>query len=270
MPIPKPKKNEEKDKFIDRCMSNDTMNEEYPDSKQRYAVCMSQWENKDKEEKFMSDKKEIRSFNLSELRSESEEGGKVVLRGYASVFNQETRIGGLFIEKVKPGAFTSTIATDDVRALINHNPQYVIGRNTNGTLRMTEDVHGLKIEIDPPNTSFANDLLVSVDRGDISQMSFSFEVLEGGEEWQKGKDGQPDVRTLVKVRLWDVSPVTYPAYENTAINVAKRSYEEWQKTQEEPKSTEEKENSEVKRDAEGKPTSTLKIHSLKLGLKSKL
>lgn len=263
MPIPTPKKNESQEKFMDRCLSSDVMNKEYPDDKQRYAICANQWE--DKEKKEMSDKIEKRSFDLTEIRGEDLDG-KQVLRGYASVFNKGALIGRMFTEKVAPGAFADTINKDDVRALINHNPMFVLGRNKNGTLRMSEDDKGLKIEIDPPDTSFARDLLVSVNRGDISQMSFSFEALE--EEWAKGEDGQPDVRTLVKVRLWDVSPVTYPAYEQTSVAVAKRSHEEWQKSQEVPKETE-KESSE-ERDQEGKPTVTLKIEKLKLGLKSKL
>lgn len=250
---------------MDRCLSSDVMNKEYPDDKQRYAICSSQWENKDKEKKEMSDKIEKRSFDLTEIRGETVDG-KEVLRGYASVFNREAVIGRMFVEKVSPGAFANTIKTDDVRALINHNSMYVLGRSKNGTLRMSEDDHGLMIEIDPPDTSFAKDLLVSVNRGDISQMSFSFEALE--EEWAKGENGQPDVRTLVKVRLWDVSPVTYPAYEQTSVAVAKRSHEEWQKAQEASKPKEVEDLTE--RDAEGKPTVTLKIKKLKLGLKSKL
>jgi HK97 family phage prohead protease len=113
-----------------------------------------------------------------------------------------------------------------VRALWNHNPDYVLGRNRAKTLTLSEDSRGLKIEVDPPDTQFARDLMVSIERGDVSQMSFAFSVRANGQNWGKDDDGQV-VRTLTNVRLFDVSPVTYPAYQQT--DVAVRSMEQWQK-----------------------------------------
>jgi HK97 family phage prohead protease len=143
--------------------------------------------------------------------------------GHAAVFNRDSElIFGSFIERIAPGAFAETISKpDDVRALINHDPNLILGRNLSKTLTLREDEQGLHVTIDPPNTSYAQDLLESTKRGDISQMSFGFQTMV--DQWERGKDGAPDVRTLIKVRLFDVSPVTFPAYPDT--DVAVRSHE---------------------------------------------
>ena len=127
-------------------------------------------------------------------------------------------IGGMFIERIAPGAFAESIAKpDDIRALINHDPNLILGRNVSKTLTLREDDKGLLVEIDPPNTSYANDLMESTKRGDISQMSFGFQTI--ADSWERGQNGAPDVRTLLKVRLFDVSLVTYPAYPDTEVAV---------------------------------------------------
>jgi HK97 family phage prohead protease len=176
--------------------------------------------------------KEQRTFDLSELRV-LRDSKKPRIVGHAAVFNVMGD-GGWFREKVAPGAFADSIQTDDVRALFNHDPNMVLGRNRAGTLRLSEDERGLHIEIDPPDTQVARDLLVSLERGDISQMSFGFEVVK--QSWEKNSEGNAlDIRTLEKVRLWDVSPVTFPFYQET--DVALRSHEVWQKTLNEPEPT---------------------------------
>lgn len=151
------------------------------------------------------------------------EGDRRTIVGHAAVFNKDSElIFGSFIERIAPGAFAESIAKpDDVRALINHDPNLIIGRNTSGTLQLKEDDQGLHVTIDPPKTSYASDLLESTQRGDISQMSFGFETI--ADQWERGQNGKPDVRTLLKVRLFDVSPVTFPAYPDT--DVAVRSHE---------------------------------------------
>lgn len=143
------------------------------------------------------------------------------ISGHAAVFNSAAEIGS-FREQIMPGAFKASIGADDVRALFNHDPNYVLGRNTAGTLRMSEDDIGLAIEVDPPDTQWARDLMVSITRGDISQMSFGFCALD--ETWDYSEDGSA-TRTLNKVQLFDVSPVTYPAYADT--DVAVRSFNEF-------------------------------------------
>jgi uncharacterized protein len=155
---------------------------------------------------------------------EGEESRSMV--GHAAVFNERTDIGGWFDEVIESGAFKSSIKKDDVRALFNHDENYVLGRNKAGTLKLSEDDHGLKVKIEPPDTQYARDLAVSIERGDINQMSFAFQVLD--EEWIRGEKKEADLRKIKKVRLFDVSPVTFPAYEGT--DIAMRSHELWQKT----------------------------------------
>lgn len=146
------------------------------------------------------------------------EGAAPTLRGYAAVFNTETVIAGLFRERISPGAFADAIQGDDVRALFNHNPDYVLGRNTAGTLALEEDERGLGYEIVPPDTQVARDLMVSVSRGDVNQSSFGFSVQgPDDEEWDfsETERGLLPLRTIKRAKLYDVSPVTYPAYEET-------------------------------------------------------
>lgn len=160
---------------------------------------------------------EIRTYTANiEIRSDDQEKRHIV--GHAAVFNQIAGDERYFLEQVAPGAFSESIGKDDIRALWNHNPDYVLGRNTAGTLKLSEDEVGLAVEIDPPDTQFARDLMTSISRGDISQMSFGFKVLK--QEW----DEEKNLRTLKQVELWDVSPVTYPFYEGT--DVALRSRDE--------------------------------------------
>lgn len=153
-----------------------------------------------------------------ELRVEQRDG-KPTIVGHAAVFNALSEDLGGFREKIAPGAFSETITTDDIRGLFNHDPNAVLGRNRSGTLRLVEDGHGLAFEIQPPATRTAQDVVSLIERGDISGNSFSFQTLEDGWEF---KDGD-DIRTLKKVRLFDVGPVTFPAYPQT--DVAMRSLE---------------------------------------------
>lgn len=137
--------------------------------------------------------------------------------GYAAVFNQETELYPGFREKIAPGAFSESIKNDDVRALINHDPSLILGRNKSNTLKLSEDDHGLKYEIIPPDTQAARDLMVSIKRGDINQSSFGFNILKRSVEVNDEEDEM--IRTIEKAQLFDVSPVTYPAYPSTEVNV---------------------------------------------------
>lgn len=162
---------------------------------------------------------ERRSVVVKELRVVDDSGVAPVIEGYASVFDAWSQeLGGdfPFMEKVVKGAFEDSIKEDDIRALFNHDPNYVLGRNMSGTLSLQEDEKGLYVRINPPNTQWAKDLLVSIKRGDINQMSFGFTVVL--DNWTISSDGT-DVRELLKVRLYDVSPVTFPAYTQTECNI---------------------------------------------------
>ena len=166
--------------------------------------------------------KQERRTLQSEFRVERREDGKKLIRGHAAVFNVETDLGW-FRERIAPGAFRESIETDDVRALFNHDSNFVLGRNKAGTLVMREDERGLYVEIDPPDTQAARDLVTSIERGDISQMSFGFQTIK--DSWETEENAAKDLRTLEKVKLWDVSPVTFPAYQET--DVAVRSHDCW-------------------------------------------
>lgn len=147
----------------------------------------------------------------AEFRADEETG---VISGYAALFNSTTELWG-FREMIAPGAFTKTIKDGaDVRALFNHDPNYVLGRTKAGTLKIWEDERGLMYEISPQDTTVGKDLVSSIKRGDISQSSFGFTIEK--EDWEI-REGEPDLRIIREARLFDVSPVTYPAYEDTTV-----------------------------------------------------
>ena len=157
--------------------------------------------------------KELRCFDV-ELRMTEDEHPRIV--GHAAVFDKWSEDLGGFREKIRAGAFSKTIKEADVRALYNHDANYVLGRNKSGTLKLAEDSKGLAIVIDPPDTQWAKDLQVSMKRGDVSQMSFGFTTVK--DEWNN-EDKKNIERELVEVRLFDVSVVTYPAYPQTNAQV---------------------------------------------------
>lgn len=140
------------------------------------------------------------------------------IRGHAAVFNQLSEDLGGFREQIIQGAFREAIEKDDVRALFNHDTNHVLGRNMAGTLRLTEDARGLLADIDMPDTQSARDLIVSMKRGDITQMSFGFTVRPNGQDWAKDDEGRY-IRSIKSARLFDVSVVVFPAYPQTDVAV---------------------------------------------------
>lgn len=304
MPIPKPHKDENEDDFMDRCMSDDVMVEEYPKNKQRYTICQKAWddEHKSKRQKFKiwgkqdaiswlkehdfktgnyekmanyhsfrqedpdkydefrmekapfgfkesdgvvavygiyqkegkrtsevqsirfyhgeadkekesnsTDDIEIRSFK-AEFRTDGEEKQKI--KGYATVFDQLSDDLGGFKEIIRKGAFNEAMKSDEIYGLKNHNEDLVLGRTKSKTLSLSEDDVGLGFVIDPPNTTYANDLIVSMERGDMDKCSFAFVVDIESVKWYK-KDGIL-IRDISKMKeLWDISIVTYPAFPQT-------------------------------------------------------
>ncbi len=133
----------------------------------------------------------------------------------AAVFNSYSEDLGYFREKINPGAFADVLLRDDVRALFNHDVNQLLGRNKAGTLRMVETDDGLAIEVDLPDATVGRDVAEYLRRRDVTGMSFSFDMEDGIEEWDYS--GNLPSRTLVKVgRLYDVGPVTFPAYTNTS------------------------------------------------------
>ena len=159
--------------------------------------------------------REIRAIP-AEFRIYQTENEPTKIIGYAARFNELSEEMWGMREKIAPGAFTEAIGKSDVRALWNHDPNYVLGRTKNGTLQIREDEQGLFYEVTPPDAQWARDLVESIKRGDVDQSSFAFTVE--AQEWDERSD--PITRTIVKVReLFDVSPVTYPAYPTATSGV---------------------------------------------------
>lgn len=165
---------------------------------------------------------ERRAFDVSRLHIEHRDDGAPQMVGHAAVFNQLSDPLLFFRERIEPGAFSQSIHADDVRALMNHDSNYVLGRNRAGTLDLSEDSQGLAIRITPPETQWARDLMVSMERGDIDQMSFGFQVQPGGDHWDGDLDNP--VRVLTNVRLFDVSVVTFPAYPQTDVSLRRLEF----------------------------------------------
>lgn len=182
----------------------------------------------------MTEEKEIR-VNQSSLQirmSVKAEEESRTIRGYAAKF--ETMSEPLmsrdskykFRETIARGAFDGAVM-DDVRALFNHDNNIVLARSRNGkgTLQLGVDEVGLWYEFDAPNTTHGNDLLESVRRGDIDQSSFAFVIDDDGATWETRGDYEADTdvthtRTIKKIkRIYDVSPVTEPAYADTSVAV---------------------------------------------------
>ena len=165
----------------------------------------------------MNKNRERRFTGNCELRTiVPETGGRAKISGHAAVFNSLSEDLWGFREKIAPGAFAPALGKSDIRALLNHDPNFVLGRTKSGTVRVQEDETGLAVEIDPPETGWADDLLVSIGRGDISQMSFAFRV--GEEEWGE-VEGVRERTILSFDEIFDVSAVTYPAYPETDVSI---------------------------------------------------
>jgi hypothetical protein len=146
---------------------------------------------------------------------ETRDDGSHTISGYAAKFYREDDPGTEFrlwdgaVERIAPGAFDTG---DDVRALFNHNPDIVLGRNTSGTMRLSVDDVGLRYEIDAPANAVAASVIESIQRGDVDGSSFGFRVNTDGAEWRT--EGALEVRWLRSVTTYDVGPVTYPAYKS--------------------------------------------------------
>jgi hypothetical protein len=159
-------------------------------------------------EKFAADvRKNIPIMERRTTTQRADVNGQTIA-GYAAVFNSPSEDLGGFIEYIAPGAFDS-VMNDDVRGFYNHDYNYLLGRASSGTLRLSTDERGLRYEIDLPNTTYANDLIELMRRGDVNQSSFAF-MIESDSWSVKGKQ---NIRTITKIsRLIDVAPVVIPAY----------------------------------------------------------
>ena len=156
-----------------------------------------------------------------EFRMEGTEHNGNTIRGYAAVYNSDSEWMGGFYEQIERGAFDDVL-NDDVRAYFNHDENLLLGRVSSGTLRIGTDARGLFYEVDLPNTTYANDLVELMKRGDVNQSSFAF--LIDADRWEQ-RDGKT-YRIIEKIsRLLDVSPVAQPAYPDATSELKKRDLE---------------------------------------------
>jgi uncharacterized protein len=172
----------------------------------------------------MSKNVERRFIRNVELRSRSgvSYSSAGILGGYAVRWATNSGNLGGFIERIAPMCFSRSLAKGaDVRALINHDPNLLIGRRSTGTLRLNENAHGLAFDCDVADTSYGRDLMKLVARGDMTAMSFAF--VAGDTDWDSTTD--PDtgqevpLRTIRSADISDISCVTYPAYETSSVGV---------------------------------------------------
>lgn len=169
--------------------------------------------------------KAIRDFKtkFTITRAESDETENVI-EGYFALYEQETELFKNTYEIISRGAFDNTIK-NDVRALWNHNTQYVLGRSKNGSLQLRADEKGLFGTIKLPKTQYAEDLYSLVKRGDIDQASFGFNILD--EDLEELSNGGYRWR-MKDIDLHEISVVTFPAYENTTVHARSKQIEQFE------------------------------------------
>src|SRR5690242_7922903 len=157
-------------------------------------------------------------FACRELRAKGSTKTPQIYGCAAKYGSQAEIVPGMF-EVIRPGAFTRTLAEKaDVRRLFNHDEDLIIGRTKSGTLRLTEDKMGLYFEVDVPQSRM--DVYEAVQRGDVDQCSFGFTAAD--EFFSKTVTGAP-LRELMDLDLFDVSVVTYPAYDSTTAEARSRA-----------------------------------------------
>lgn len=160
--------------------------------------------------------KRERRFLQSEVTVSSDESPKIT--GYAAVFNKRSHLLGDFVEEIDPHAFDKCLANNpDIKGLINHDDNQVLGRTASGTMKVSVDAVGLKYEIDPPNTTYANDLLVSMRRKDIEGSSFGFYAKD--EVWSYDRKNNLNVRRIIEADVFDCSVATNGAYPDASSQV---------------------------------------------------
>lgn len=162
---------------------------------------------------------ERRGFAARVQRASGDDAPENRISGYAALYNVLSEDLGGFRERIAPGAFDASLASGaDVRAFWNHNPDLVLGRVQNETLRLLTDDEGLGYDLDLPDTQPGRDALVLIGRGDVDQMSFGFYILE--DSWDQVDD--ETVRTLIRVDLIEISLAAIPAYPQTSAAVRVR------------------------------------------------
>ena len=187
-------------------------------------------------EQMQKREKAIRDLKTKFTITRAAEGSNAekVIEGYFALYEQETELFDGVYEIITKGAFDNTL-NNDIRALWNHNSQYVLGRSKNGSLEMKADDKGLFGTIKLPNTQYAQDLHELVQRGDIDQCSFGFNIL--GEDLEELANGGYRWR-INEIDLHEISVVTFPAYENTTVQARSKQIEQIEQRKMQQKKTE--------------------------------
>ena len=174
-----------------------------------------------------------RRFHSQPVTLENRADNKPAIRGYCAVFYREgdpkteyclwDDSYGRAVERIMPGAFDRALRQNqDVAGLFNHDPNMVLGRTSSGTMTLTKDEIGLRYEIELGDTSVSRDVQEYIRRGDVTGSSFSFTIPPGGDRWTRTQDEDGkyfEVREVHDVELYDVGPVTFPAYQGTSAAV---------------------------------------------------
>lgn len=173
-------------------------------------------------------------FADAELRVVDTDKGTKKIIGRAAVFNKLSQDLGGFKEKLDRKSFENCLKRCDVRGLRNHDSNHLLGRTKSGTMRLWTEDDALYYDIDVPETQEGRDTTTLINRGDIDGSSFSFTIGEGGDRWERS--GDEVIRTVNEVRdLFDVGPVTYPAYLQTSTGTRMlgecRSFDQWKESQ---------------------------------------
>jgi uncharacterized protein len=173
----------------------------------------------------MNRERNIREFRTKfNIKRAEEENNEMIIEGYFALYEAETELFTNSYEIISKGAFDKTL-NNDVRALWNHNTQYVLGRSRSGTLELKTDEKGLYGLIRLPDTQYAEDLYSLIKRGDVDQCSFGFNILDesleelanGGYRWR-----------INEIDLHEISVVTFPAYENTTVQARSKEVQKLQ------------------------------------------
>lgn len=238
MPLLEPQEDQTEEEFMEVCMLDDLMNEEFPEDDDRQSACQKQWEGEDEDEEEVPVEDEpveeeeeesapVKPAGAVEKRfakSDVKLDGKN-LSGYAILYNSLSVVMGDWQERIMPGAFDKWMEKDpDVFAILQHDYIQPLARTSKGTLELNSDETGVAFKLELPDTTFAKDLVASIEHGDIEGMSFGMIPTE--ESWVR-EDGM-DIREIKEAVLDHISPVTTPAYEETTVSVrANTSYKKF-------------------------------------------
>ena len=212
------------------------------------------------EKRFHKENTQKRKF---ETRIEADKEARTIT-GYAAIYNSDSEDLGGFIERMAPGSFDGRLQ-DDVRVLFNHDNNLVLGRTISGTATLEVDEKGLRYTCQLPDTSYAKDLIELMERGDVTQSSFAFTIED--ESWEERADGML-IRTVKKVgQLYDVSPVTYPAYKDSTSGLRTSAPIEMEQREVEVEEQKEEKQQEPEAVIEGTNADTFSVRLKLMNLK---